>query len=166
MFFMARKRSGVRPAHISESLPLLTLANLDVLGEVLPDTVDKPTFILSIDATWSLNGLTGGEGPILVGWAHADYSDAEVEEWIENQGAWGTSDLVQQEVAKRKIRTAGEFSGVAGDEVLNDGKFIRTRMKFMLNAGQTMRFWAYNRSGAALTTGASLLVEGTAWLAK
>jgi len=158
------RRGYVRPAKISASLPLLTLANLDVLGEVFPDTVDKPTFAVSMDGLWSLLNATPGEGPIEVGVAHSDYSDAEIEEWIENQGSWGSSDLVGQEVAKRKIRSVGEFANDVTDEVLNDGKPIRTRLRFMLNAGATLKYWAYNRSGAALTTGASVSLSGNIWL--
>ncbi len=158
------KRGYVRPAKVSASLPLLTLANLDVLGEVFPDTVDKPTFAVSMDGLWSLINATPGEGPIEVGVAHSDYSDAEIEEWIENQGSWGSSDLVGQEVAKRKIRSVGEFANDVTDEVLNDGKPIRTRLRFMLNAGATLKYWAYNRSGAALTTGGSVSLSGNIWL--
>ncbi len=158
------KRGYVRPAKVSASLPLLTLANLDVLGEVFPDTVDKPTFAVSMDGLWSLINATPGEGPIEVGVAHSDYSDAEIEEWIENQGSWGSSDLVGQEVAKRKIRSVGEFANNVTDEVLNDGKPIRTRLRFMLNAGATLKYWAYNRSGAALTTGGSVSLSGNIWL--
>ncbi len=166
LILAARRRGGVRPAVISASLPLLTLANLDVLGEVFPDTVDKPTFAVSMDGIWSLINATVTEGPIQVGIAHSDYTDAEIEEWIENQGSWGTSDLVGQEVSRRKIRSVGEYDVAATDEVLNDGKPIRTRIGFMLNTGDTLKYWAYNRSGLTLTTGASVSLAGTIWLRK
>ncbi len=151
---------------IVEALPLLTLANLDVLGENFPDTVDRPTFVISSDLLMSIGGLTPGEGPIVVGVAHVDYTDAEIEEWIENQGSWGTSDLVGQEIARRKIREVGQFSGETADEVLNDGKPVHTKLRFMLNAGSTLKYWAYNRSGAVLTTGSSVFIEGTVWARK
>lgn len=162
-----RRRSGVRPANVSATLALGTLANITSIKQDFPDTVDKPTFSVSADLVWGLTNPTSAEGNIIVGLAHGDYTQAEIDEYIENQGAWGTSSLQEQEVARRKIRVVGTFPSNNGqDIVLNDGKPIRTRLRFSLDAGQTLSFWAYNRSGAALTTGSSVIVNGTVWLSK
>ncbi len=146
---------------IDDGNALGTLATKVVIAAGFGDAVGARTFALSMKATWTMVGITPGEGPIAVGVAHSDYSAAEIEEWIENNGGWDEGDLIGQEQAKRKIRQVGVFNGVAADEVLNDGKPIRTGLKFYLQSGDNLQQWAYNLSSSTLTTGAQVEVLGT-----
>jgi len=94
------------------------------------------------------------QGPIVVGVAHSDYSDSEVEAWFENTGSWEQGDKIQQEVARRKIRLVGVFDTPESAShvlVLNDGKPIRTKCGWMLTTGQTLKVWAYNAGTSALS---------------
>ncbi len=145
---------------VLEGLALLTLGNSTLLGGNVTDTVSEKSWLASLYAVWSIRGVTVGEGPIRVGVAHSDYSDAEVEEWIENAGSWDEGDLVQQEVAKRKIRLVGAFQCLGADEVLNDGRTIRTKLGWIADTGQSLKIWAYNASGGSLTTGSVVGVAG------
>ncbi len=160
-----RRRGFLLKGKIDETLPLGTLANADVVGDVFNDTLDQEAYAISQEAIWTIRELTDDEGPIIVGVAHGDYTDAEIEEYLENAGSWTRGDMLAQEIAKRKIRSVGSFAATGtGDQVLNDGKPIKTRLGFMLQEGQTIKVWAWNKSGAALTTGAQVFLEGHVWL--
>ncbi len=152
---------------VDEALPLLTTGSGTLVGADFDENVNERSFIPSVEATWMLRNLTIAEGPILVGLSHGDYTDAEIEAFIENAGSWNEGDLVSREVGARKIRIVGAFPSpvdTLGDVVLNDGKPIKTTLKFVLNQGESLKLWAYNQSGAALTTGAVVIINGHAWV--
>ncbi len=160
----SRRRGRVIKGDVDEELPLATLGDNTLVSSDLANTVNEKTFILSFESTWSIQALTPGQGPIVVGIAHSDYTDGEIQEWVTNSGSWDEGNLVAQEQGRRKIRLVGTFSGEVADETLNDGKPIKTTCKFMLLQGQTLSVWAFNKSGAALTTGAIVIAQGHAWL--
>ncbi len=144
---------------VNTSLSLGTLAAATLVSVVLGDAVTETTKISSVRTTWSMTDFTGsaGDGPISVGWAHSDYTDAEIEEYVETVGSWEAGDLVEsREIGKRLIRRVGTFASLGGGasetSVLNDGKPIRTKLNWILNTGQTLRMWAYNEGTSALAT--------------
>jgi len=132
-----------------------TLAGDSSVLQVVNDTVEEKAWLSSVKATYAISEYTivAGAGPILVGLAHNDYTNAEIEEWIENANSWSEGDLVAQEVAKRKIRRVGVFGvTISGDEeVLNDGKPITTKCGWYLQTGQTVTFFFYNQGSVALS---------------
>ncbi len=148
---------------VLEGLALSTLATSTLLSGSM-SVVNERTYAASAWLQWSIRGLTAGEGPIRVGLAHGDYSDAEIEAVLEATDSWNEGNLVAQEVARRKVREVGVFSGESTDEVLNDGKPIKTALRWILLQGQTLKVWAYNASGATLTTGAVVGAAGHVWL--
>ncbi len=154
---------------IDHTLALSTLGSKVVIGSTVGDTVSEKAWCSSVKGAWSLDGFTpaAGDGPILVGLSHGDYTDTEIEEWIESLDTWEEGDLIGQEIGKRKIRKVGVFripvgSGITDAQVLNDGRVFTTKCGWMFTTGQTIRFWAYNQGSSALTTGALLRVEGHA----
>ncbi len=159
-----RKRTRLIKGNVDESLALGTLANNTLVGANFGDIVQERTFALSMNATWLLRDSTALEGGLVVGVAHSNYTDSEVEAYIENTGFWDEGDLSNQEIARRKVRVVGTFGALGEDVALNDGKPIKTVLKFILNQGATLKLFAYNRSGAALTTGGFILISGWAWL--
>ncbi len=144
------------------------LAAKTLKGQALGDVVADTTWLSSIVATHTMQNYTTGQtrGPITVGVAHSDYSDAEIEEWYERTLSWDEGNLVRQEQAKRKIKLIGTFrnpTGPAETAELNDGKPIRTKCNWRLNENDTLRFWAYNNgTGALSTTDPSVGVHGHA----
>ncbi len=156
-------RSGVKFLRASEELALATLGSGSVVAGNFDSSVDSKTFLISADLVVSLEGHTAGEGPITVGVAHADYSSTEIGEWFAGTGGWSDADLVAREVARRKIREIGTFDGAGTSEVLNDGKSIKVRLGFNIEDGQTLQMWAFNGSGATLTTGTVLEMNGSVW---
>lgn len=167
MKIMARRRKsgGVIPLKVDGEINLGTLADEDVLSVTLPTTVSKDTFLVSADIVWARRNATVGEGPVLVGMAHSDYTDAEIEEAIEATGSWDQSDKIAQEQARRLVRQAGGFQGdtTTTDEILNNGNPKRTKLRFVVQNGKTLKMWAKNKSGAALTTGSYIEYSGTIW---
>ncbi len=144
-----------------------TLAAKTLAALAMNDTVTERSFVSSMVANWSLGGFTTGDniGPIMVGVAHSDYSAAEIEAWIERANSWKEADLVSREIASRKIRRVGVFTGVSGVTgailTLNGGKPIKTKLNWILNAGQTLDVWAYNNGSAPIaTTDPNLIVSG------
>lgn len=152
---MARKKPPLKVVRQSTGLALGALADQTVIKADLND-VDREQFLLSAKGVFSLAGLTEGQGPILFGFAHGDYSVSEIAECINASAGWASADQIAQEQSRRKVRIIGEFSGNETDETLNDGQKVKTVLKFMLQEGQNLSIWAMNRSGGALTTGAVL----------
>ncbi len=147
---------------INTSNVLGTLASADLISVAAGDTVAERTYMTSIRCSWSIRGLTAGEGPIFFGVAHSDYTDAEIEEFLENAGSWSEGDLVQKEVGGRKIRRIGSFSGNDTEEAYADGRQVLTKCGWILNTGQNVKFYAFNKFGSALTTGAVIIGNGKA----
>ncbi len=153
--------------NVDEELALTTLASKDVVGAAFDEVVDNPTFISSIQATYTLENLTetAGVGPVVCGVAHGSYTDAEIEEFLEQAGQWNRGNIVAtREISRRLIRQVGTFESPAVSlqkETLNDGRAIKTKLGWWLQEGQTLRLWAYNAGSVNIaTTVPSLTVNG------
>ncbi len=153
---------------IDHVLTMATLASNTLVGSLLTQTVTDTCRVSSIKCIYSLDNLTPTQnaGPIVCGVAHGDYTDAEVEAWLESTGSWAIADMVAAETQSRRCRIIGSFatpSAATQSVVLNDGKPIRTKLNWVLAEGQTLRVWAYNPGTAALaTTVPNLKVNGKA----
>ncbi len=152
-----RKFSRYIRGSVEEQVSLGTLAGQTLTSAVFDNTVNERTFVSSIVATWDVKNFTAGGaiGPLLCGIAHSDYSNAEIEAWVEDSGSWDEGDLVRQEIAKRKIRTVCELrAGATASDgfVANDGKPIRTKLNWIMLQGQTLRLWVFNLGGSAIAT--------------
>ncbi len=147
--------SGYLDGNIDQDLGLATLAaKTGILTAT--NTVSEKRRVSSVRCTYALTDWTvnANSGPIMILVAHSDYTLAEVEEWIERSGSWSMSDLVADEVRRRKIKRIGIFRipPTAHGAVLNDGKPIRTKLNWTLITGQGLNFVGYNLGTAALTT--------------
>ncbi len=142
---------------VDEELALGTLATKTVISEAFDGSVNERTLVSSIIATYSMTNFTKalGDGPILVGIAHSDYSAAEIESFVENTASWNEGSKVEQEIADRLIRRIGVFDvpDEASDSVvLNDGKPMKKKLNWILLQGQTLQLWAYNLGTSSLET--------------
>ncbi len=153
---------------IDDEVVATVLAAKDVVSANLGQTVNERTLISSIVARYSMTAFTKstGDGPIMVGVAHSDYTDTEIEEWIENTGSWNETDQIGREVAGRKVRMIGIFENPideAASAVLNDGKPIKTKLNWILTQAQTLSLWVYNMGTSPLATTAPVIrAEGHA----
>ncbi len=157
---MARKGRNMNKyirGDIDEDLSLGTLAAKTLVSDLWDQSATERTLISSIVATWSLDQLTGAQGPLIFGVAHSDYSDAQIEEVIENTGSWDEGSKSAEEISRRLVRQIGTFvsrktPSEPGDEEFNDGKPMKTKLNWVLSSGDTLRMWAYNVSASALAT--------------
>ncbi len=155
--------------NIRDNMALGTLAAADVITTSLGN-VNGRTKISSIVATHSMSGftVTDNVGPIMVGVCHGDYSDQEVEDWIEQSesSSWDRGDLPAKEISDRKIRKIGTFQQVGqslGTQSLNDGRPVKTKLNWVLEDGQSIRLWAYNTGTVAVgTTDPQVVTDGHA----
>ncbi len=149
------------------SLPLSTLASNTVLLTSLfgGQLNDRAVRLVSIDGYWAIRGATAGEGPIMVGVSHSDYSVAEIKECLVSN-ALDTGDMIAVEQSRRLVREAGQFGNLGTNEVLNDGRPKRTKVGITTPVGFDYSVWAWNKSGAVLTTGQVLEVSGKAYIIK
>ncbi len=137
------------------------VANGKVNGVDIGDTVNDRMWLSSVKAVYAVRDFTSGEGPIVFGVAHSDYSNDEVEQAVEAITSWDLGDLIAREQANRKVRTIGTFALDEGEETLNDGKPVRTKLGWILEAGDTLQYWVL-AVGGALTTGGILEATGHA----
>ncbi len=143
---------------IKETFALGTLAGQALVSGTVSDTLGEVSTITSIVCRYSMRSYTPADddGPILVGFAHADYSDAEIEEVIEIADSWNRANKIDLERSRRLVRQVGVFAPSANDplapQVLNDGKPIKTKLNWTMQSGQTLKFWAYNLGSSALAT--------------
>lgn len=161
----SRRRKYLR-GNVDEGIGLSTLGATTLISAIFDETVNERTKVSSVVATYALQDMptASADGPIVVGLAHSDYTDAEIEEVLENTGSWNEGSKVEQEIAKRLVRIVGQFqdSGAPGIEVLNDGKPIKTKLNWIVNQGQTLKLWAYNAGSSALTGSAVVRAQGHA----
>ncbi len=156
------RKWGVNDANVPvfNTQALGTLANADLIAGELVPVADEEYRALSLKLVWAIKGATVGEGPIVVGVADGDYTAAEIEEWLEATTAMTRGDRIAREQADRRCRRVGVFGNEGVAETLNDGKAITTRLNWHVVEGKTIQVWAYNQSGAALTTGANIMQNG------
>ncbi len=154
--------------NVDQDLAMTGLAANTLVTEDLQDVVTDTTFVTSIIATWAIHQYTPsqGTGPFNIYVAHSDYTDAEIEEWIENATNWNMNDLVSQEIARRKIKLVGQIYASGGQLVtdvmsMSEGRKVRTKLNWLLGVGTTLQIGAYNTGASAVaTTTPTLQVNG------
>ncbi len=156
-----RWTANMKKVQLDSSIALLTTAaNALVAGDMIASGTESFR-LLSIKGIWSLRGLTSGEGPLIFGVAHSDYSAAEIEECLETSAGLTRGDKISAEQSNRLVRRIGMFDGNAVDDEINDGKPLHTRLNWHITEGLTLRMWCWNKSGGTLTTGALILFQGS-----
>ncbi len=144
-------------------LSLGTLADLTAVRISLTSGVLlEDLFIISIDATVVLREHTAGEGPIYVGFAHTDYTVAEIKEALDVDALLGPSKKIEGEQARRLVRRWGTFRGADTTEIiaLANGGNKRYRVGWTQQDGALVQGYIFNTSGAALTTGSVIEMDG------
>ncbi len=174
---MAKKRPGaahhsrysLRRVRVTPELPLATLA-ADTAVVVGASGLSNASYrLISTKLAWSIVGLTMPDGPITVGFAHSDYSVAEIKEALESALSISPSDKIAQERSRRLVRIVGQFTpqvqdATSGGMVLNDGEPIKTRLNWPMSIGMQVNIFAYNNDNNALQTGAIVHAMGDLWV--
>lgn len=173
MMAKGRRRGGARRMSkyirgvVDEDAAVGALATQVVILSPFSETVSETMRVSSVVATWALEGHTAGEGPLIFGVSHSDYTAAEVQEYLDVVDSWAVSDLIAQEVSRRKIRVVGSFDGNAVSEKFNDGRPVKTKLNWRLATNQTLEIFILNKDDDQLTTGSAVIANGHAnlWLA-
>ncbi len=160
-----RRRFDLRGVRVSaNSGDLSTLATITAIkSTLLASPVGSPYRVMSVKATWSVVPFTAGDGPLVVGICHGDYTVTEIKEHIESAGSIDVGDMIAQERSRRLIRIVGTHSSVT-DNTLNAGRPIKTKLNWLIGLGKTLSFFVYNDGAGSLTTGSFQKVNGTAWI--
>ncbi len=158
-----KRRFNLRRVRVTPERTLTTLGSDTALSTAMVGSATSAYRCVSIKGTWTIQGLTAGEGPITVGFAHSDYSVTEIKECLEANAAIDEGDKVAQEQANRLVRVVGSFAGAA-NSALNDGRPISTKLNWLITTGSAPNLFVYNEFTAALTTGASVNFAGDLWV--
>ncbi len=161
-----RRRYNLRRVRISPGLALSTLAVGTVVKVGLTGASTIAYRAISLSGRWSLDDLTAGEGPIVVGYAHSDYTIGEIKECIESANSISPGLKIEQERSNRLVRSVG-ILGPEANSVLNNGLPVKTRLNWKIPAsssGNEVVMFAYNDGSALLTTGAFLRMNGNMWV--
>lgn len=164
---MTKKRKKINRNR--QNFVAIPFSNASALGALTDETIIKssltPAFgediwIISVDINFIIRDGTSGETPLFVGLAHGDYTVAEILEAV-NAEVTDPDDKIAQEHAKRKVRKIGAvYSMGTAPQRFNDGKIFRQKVQFSVGDGHTIDFWIKNQSGATLTTGGVLEMDG------
>ena len=154
----------LQPINFAATVSLGTLVSGVAVEVVTVDSLEQDFHIVSTDLLCSIRDHTAGEGPLDFGLAQQGYTVTEIVECLD------ASPLSQygpeMERSRRKVRVYGRFDGNDTDEEVNDGEPIRKKMFLRAFGHSTFAaalVWVVNRSGATLTTGTVLNIQGTHW---
>ncbi len=159
-----RRRRYLFVPRIKESAAAGALVTNDLTATIFTGVLDRQGWVTSIDVLVTRHGFTAGEGPIIVGIAHGDYTPPEIEEWLEATTSWTSSDKIEQEQARRKCRQIGIINDPGSSEPYNQGRVQRVKCGWFLAVGETLQTWIYNDSAANLTTGGVVELTGKAYI--
>ncbi len=160
MKLMAKKTSTNFSRFVSGNieidLAMTALAAKDLVSQTTQVVADTAR-VSSIKATYGITGLTvaDGVGPFLFGVAHSDYTDAEIEGFIEAGNSWDLGDMVNREIRSRRVRIIGSIGtqGVSlGAMTAAEGRRLKTKLNWVLTEGDSLDFWVYNMGDQPVST--------------
>ncbi len=155
---MARSK-GFFPLKTRDSIPLGALAADTVIKETSPLALTEDYFVISTDVAISWRNGTAGQGPIQIGWANNDLSVTEIAEALDAAPV-NRDDVIGIERMRRPVRIIGNIDVSTGDGTIGDGEKIKTVIRKRIGSSIGQCFWARNRSGATLTTGNIVQLDG------
>jgi len=162
-----RKSFNLRRVRYSSELALSTLASDTALTAAVFGAADGAYRLISLKGTYAIRGLSAGEGPVTIGWAHSDYSVTEIKECLEAVSAISQGDKIANEKTNRLIRTIGTFPAAVASSAgisLNEGRPWKTRLNWLIAVGDSVVFFVFNEDTGALSTGAIVNMQGDAWV--
>ncbi len=144
------------------------LASLDVNSGLLTAVVADKLRLISLICSYSWSNIAGAlDDSMEFGVAHSDYSAAEIEECLESAAAIDLGDKVAQEQANRLVRSIGILTNEAGAAAggqFNNGQPVRTKLNWLLSAGDSLNIWFRNGSGTVYATGSFIVAQGNVWV--
>ncbi len=165
-----RRRFNLRRVRVNAASAAGALATLDVVSNAIINASANPYRLKSVDCSysWSNIGAAVDDG-CAFGFAHSDYTAAEIEECLESITAIDRSDKIAQEQANRLVREIGTIAGVgtsvaATGVPFNQGMAVKTKLNWYMGIGDQLQLWIRNASGTVWTTGSSVTMSGNIWV--
>ncbi len=171
---MARKRStrrfNLRRVRVAGNLGAGALATQDLVTGPLTAVAGDTYRLVTADLAfaWTDVGAIIDDG-MEFGFAHSDYTAAEIEECLEAQTSIDLGDKIAQERANRLVRTigmigSGQISAAAQGVVFDGGKRRKIKLNWKIAIGDTLDLWIRNASSVVWTTGSGLSAIGDIWI--
>nr|AGA18413.1 hypothetical protein [uncultured marine virus] len=157
-------RSGFAAIPVTATLSVDVLA-ADTVAEqnIFTNDFKDNFFVTSIVGQWTKRDGVAGQGPLQLGFAHNDYTVGEIAEKLFADEMNDRGNMIAAEQGRRKVRISGSFPQIEADEVLFDGKPVKTTLKFGIGADGNISMWVMNRSGAATTGSCKVQFMGTVY---
>ncbi len=165
-----KRRMNLRKVRINSSLTIGALASADVVSGVVTNAAADKLRFISLLASYGISDVGAVvDDSFAFGVAHSDYTAAEIEECLEAGGSINLGDKIAAEQANRLVREIGTInpsgsSTAAAGIAFNDGKPVKTRLNWLMAAGDQLQLWVRNNSGNVYTTGAALSISGDLWV--
>lgn len=159
-----------RSVRIASSVTLGAVGSGAVVKGSVTTASTDPYRLKSINAAYSWTDIQAAiDDGLEFGFAHSDYTAAEIEECLEAQGAIDKGDKIAQEQSNRLVRSVGRMTAQsttvgAGSAPFNDGRKLKTKLNWLLSTGDTLDMWVRNSSGVVWTTGSFLQAIGAIWI--
>ncbi len=165
-----KRRFNLRKVKVAASMSIGALASLDVISAAGTSPTTNTLRVMSVDCAYGISDEGAGiDDGYQFGWAHSDYSAAEIEECLEATASMGVGNKIEQERANRLVREVGMFGGghftpAGGGQSFNDGQRVKTKLNWLLAIGDTLDLWVRNASGTVYSSGTDLLANGDLWV--
>ncbi len=163
-----RRTFNLRRVRIAGGTSAGALASGDVIVAAITAVVTDPIRVITADLSHQIIDLGAvADDGYEFGYAHSDYTAAEIEECLEQSGTIDLGSKIAQEQGNRLVRTVGVISPqpvVSAGGQFNDGKTMKTKLNWRLSSGDTLNLWIRNSSQTAWTTGSVLTANGNLWI--
>ncbi len=151
----------------SDNITLSTLSSNTVLKQAGVLAFTDRFRLIKATAIVTLKGITAGDGPLLVGLASNSLTAAEIAEAISANGPLSRQAVTETEAAMCPVWLLGVFQSLGNAVELlqatesgSPGYVEKTiRWTFGVDSSPGYTWFAQNRSGSALQTGGTIVIE-------
>ncbi len=145
------------------------MASNDVIVAAITNAAADKLRFISLNASWTWADLAQiTDDAMAFGVCHSAYTAAQVEEALEAVGAIDLGDKLAQEKSNRLVREIGTFSSITtaigGSVGFADGEIVKTKLNWLMSAGDTLNVWVRNSSGVIYVTGSAIKCNGVLWV--
>ncbi len=150
------------PFNLQLSLSTLAADTTIILSMI---TFSDAAYMMSARGNWSAHDIALSTGQVRVGFAHGDFTVVEIDAYLALGAPVSKSDKTNREISTRGryIRKVGLFPFQDIAEVLNDGRPIKTKLRWDQQQNTSLSMWAQNSSDTPLTGDAHISFNGSVY---
>ncbi len=158
------KAANTVKIHTEQNTSIAGLASKTVTKFTQALAMETSFRMLRAEIQMSLVGWSQSEetGPLMIGMAPNQYTNIEIEEWIEENGPSSPRDDTPMERSRRRIWILGMFvpeRGIDGQQsILKMSKVLKPQWTFTVGSSPGgWNYWFYNWSGSAMNAETKVL---------